>query len=57
MSNYLATADIGHWEFKTGTTPGGIPETVALDPTLKADQPVRDGLLLRHDGRGHGPLG
>jgi aminopeptidase N len=39
MSNYLATADIGQWEFKTGTTPGGIPETVALDPTLRASNP------------------
>ena len=34
MSNYLATADIGQWEFKNGTTPGGIPQTVAIDPTL-----------------------
>jgi aminopeptidase N len=39
MSNYLATAGIGQWEFKTGTTPGGIPETVGLDPTLRTDQP------------------
>jgi aminopeptidase N len=40
MSNYLATADIGRWEFKNGTTPGGIPETVAIDPTLKASNPT-----------------
>ena len=39
MSNYLATADIGRWEFKNGTTPGGIPETVALDPSLKQSNP------------------
>ncbi len=38
MANYLATADVGQWEFKTGRTPGGIPETVAIDPSLKADQ-------------------
>jgi aminopeptidase N len=40
MSNYLATADIGHWEFKNGTTPGGIPETVAIDPDLKQSNPA-----------------
>ena len=39
MSNYLATADIGHWQFKNGTTPGGIPETVAIDPTLHDSKP------------------
>ena len=39
MSNYLATADIGHWVFKTGETPGGIPETVAVDPQIIADNP------------------
>jgi aminopeptidase N len=40
MSNYLATAGIGQWEFKSGRTPGGIPETVAIDPTLKAANPA-----------------
>jgi aminopeptidase N len=40
MSNYLATAGIGHWEFKSGTTPGGIPETVGLDPVLKQSNPT-----------------
>jgi aminopeptidase N len=40
MSNYLATAGIGQWIFKTGITPGGIPETVALDPTLLLTNPV-----------------
>ena len=39
MANYLATAVVGQWEFKTGETPGGIPETVAIDPSLKTDQP------------------
>ena len=39
MSNYLATAGIGQFEFKTGTTPGGIPQIVGLDPTLRADNP------------------
>jgi aminopeptidase N len=39
MSNYLATAGIGRWNFKTGTTPGGIRETVGLDPTLLATDP------------------
>ena len=39
MSNYLATADIGQWIFKNGTTPGGIDETVALDPTLQTIRP------------------
>jgi hypothetical protein len=40
MSNYLATADIGQWIFKNGTTPGGIAETVALDPTLLTINPA-----------------
>lgn len=40
MSNYLATAGIGQWEFKQGTTPGGIPETVGLDPTLRQSDPA-----------------
>jgi aminopeptidase N len=34
MATYLATADIGKWIIKTGRTPGGIPETVAVDPQL-----------------------
>jgi aminopeptidase N len=40
MSNYLATAGIGQWEFKNGTTPGGIQETVGLDPTLRQSDPA-----------------
>jgi aminopeptidase N len=39
MATYLATADIGNWVIKTGTTPGGIPETVAVDPTIIATRP------------------
>ena len=39
MSNYLATAAIGQFDFKNGTTPGGIPETVGLDPTLRQANP------------------
>jgi aminopeptidase N len=39
MATYLATADIGQWQFKNGTTPGGIPETVALDPKLIGRDP------------------
>jgi aminopeptidase N len=40
MANYLATADIGKWVIKTGTTPGGIPETVAVDPEILAANPT-----------------
>jgi aminopeptidase N len=36
MATYLATIDIGSWDFRTGTTPGGIPETMAVDPALTA---------------------
>jgi aminopeptidase N len=39
MATYLATADIGKWDFKNGRTPGGIPETVAVDPKLKGRDP------------------
>jgi aminopeptidase N len=34
MATYLATIDIGKWQFRSGRTPGGIPETMAVDPTL-----------------------
>ena len=40
MATYLATADIGNWVVKTGRTPGGIPETVAVDPTIIAGNPT-----------------
>ena len=34
MATYLATADIGYWTLRTGRTPNGIPEIVAVDPNL-----------------------
>ncbi|WP_433858372.1 M1 family metallopeptidase [Streptomyces kronopolitis] len=34
MATYLATATIGKFDVRTGTTPGGIPMYVATDPTL-----------------------
>ncbi|SHH93503.1 M1 family metallopeptidase [Streptomyces sp. 3214.6] len=34
MSSYLATATIGKFDVKTGTTPGGTPIYVAIDPVL-----------------------
>jgi aminopeptidase N len=34
MATYLATFDTGHWVIKNGRTPGGVPETVAVDPSL-----------------------
>jgi aminopeptidase N len=42
MSNYLATADIGHWVIKTGHTDEGTPETVAVDPELIKANPDLD---------------
>ena len=33
------TADIGDWIIKTGTTPRGIPVTVAVDPVAAPDRP------------------
>jgi aminopeptidase N len=39
MATYLATADIGQWQFRSGKTPGGIPETVAVDPKLIGRDP------------------
>ncbi len=39
MATYLATADIGQWQFKNGRTPSGIPETVAVDPKLIGRDP------------------
>ncbi|MFF2504594.1 M1 family metallopeptidase [Streptomyces sp. NPDC058067] len=35
MATYLATASIGKFDVKTGTTPGGTPIYVAIDPVLK----------------------
>jgi aminopeptidase N len=34
MATYLATATIGKFDVKTGTTPSGIPIYVAIDPVL-----------------------
>ena len=39
MATYLATVDTGDWIFKNGRTPGGVPETVAVDPVLLQQQP------------------
>ena len=39
MATYLATADIGKWTVRSGRTPGGIPETVAVDPKLTGRDP------------------
>jgi aminopeptidase N len=36
MATYLATIGIGRWNFRTGRTPGGIRETMAVDPALAA---------------------
>jgi len=36
MATYLATVDTGHWVIRNGRTPGGVPETVAVDPVLPA---------------------
>ncbi|MEU8612175.1 M1 family metallopeptidase [Actinoplanes sp. NPDC048791] len=34
MATYLATVDVGRWQVRSGATPGGIPEYVAVDPAL-----------------------
>ncbi|GAA2402798.1 M1 family metallopeptidase [Actinomadura vinacea] len=39
MATYLTTIDIGKWEVKTGKTPLGTPNYVAVDPTLIESQP------------------
>jgi aminopeptidase N len=36
MATYLATATVGKFDVRTGTTPGGIPIYVAKDPKLPA---------------------
>ena len=40
MATYLATVDSGVWQMKTGRTPGGVPETVVVDPALVARAPT-----------------
>lgn len=37
MASYLASVDIGRWNFRTGRTPGGIPEVMAVDPAVAGD--------------------
>lgn len=37
MATYLATIDIGRWRFHSTTSPGGLPEFVAIDPALAAE--------------------
>jgi aminopeptidase N len=39
MASYLTTIDIGKWKIKTGRTPLGTPNYVAVDPSLIAAQP------------------
>ncbi|MEO5874793.1 MAG: M1 family metallopeptidase, partial [Streptosporangiaceae bacterium] len=36
MASYLATIDIGKWKVKSGRTPGGIRNYIAVDPKLRA---------------------
>ncbi|GAA3938401.1 M1 family metallopeptidase [Actinomadura viridis] len=39
MATYLTTIDIGRWDVRTGTTPLGTPNYVAVDPTIVKAQP------------------
>jgi aminopeptidase N len=39
MATYLATVDVGDWLIRTGSTPAGTPQTVAVDPVLQAASP------------------
>jgi aminopeptidase N len=48
MATYLATIDIGKWKFRTGTTPSGIPEIMAVDPTIASQ--VRHGHVFELTG-------
>jgi aminopeptidase N len=34
MATYLVTVDTGRWKIKKGRTPAGVPELVAVDPSL-----------------------
>jgi aminopeptidase N len=34
MATYLATVNVGRFDIKRGTTPGGVPILVAVDPTV-----------------------
>jgi aminopeptidase N len=44
MATYLATIDTGRWRIRSGRTPGGVPQTVAVDRRLtrKRRNAVRD---------------
>jgi aminopeptidase N len=46
MASYLATMDIGKWDFVRGTSPGGIPETMAVDPKLAKEASTDDVFAL-----------
>jgi aminopeptidase N len=35
MATYLATVNVGRFDVKRGTTPGGVPILVAVDPTVE----------------------
>jgi aminopeptidase N len=48
MASYLATIDIGRWNVRTGTTPGGIRETMAVDPALATQ--ARTGKVFAQTG-------
>jgi aminopeptidase N len=46
MATYLATIDIGRWQLHRTRTPGGIPEVVAVDPTLAKSARTRHTVAL-----------
>ncbi len=48
MASYLASVDIGRWNFRTGHTPSGIPEIMAVDPSVAGD--VRDEQVFGRTG-------
>jgi aminopeptidase N len=47
MTSYLATVDTGRFRIRTGRTPGGIPQTVAVDPKLLRREPRAVRYLFR----------
>ncbi len=49
MATYLGTIDIGKWTIQSGTTAGGIPETVGYDPDLAADVAAQHTFTLSGD--------
>ena len=42
MASYLASIDIGRWTFQSGRTPHGIPEFMAVDPSVARDAQGED---------------